>query len=149
LTSRLPTNARGQALIVLGDKLYALYLDTQTGATHASGVLCRLDIGSDGTLTYDTQTTVGLNPQSIIPVSDGTAIQLLIPAIGGYQKNDGTTNGTDSNICRVPADGTWSASADVLITGDAAATPVTAYDIHAVAAGTRGNSNMLYILTQI
>jgi hypothetical protein len=146
LEGQLPENAKGQALIVLGDQLIALYLNTNLQASaHQPGVLCRMNINSDGKLSYDTKTTVGLNPQAIIPVNDGAAIQLLIPAIGGPQSLSGTTNGTDSNICCVPAQGTWPASAQVLITGAASGT----YDIHAVAAGMRGRSNMLYILTQM
>ena len=172
----LPTEAKGQALIILGDKLYALYIVTgQQALEHDPGVLCRLNIHSNGALTYDNaQVTVGLNPQAIIPVTDEEgAVQLLIPAIGGYQKDDGTTNGTYSNITCVPALGDWDHYVEegtpVLLTGDPApssgggsgeesgsskdtesdpATP-TAYDIHAVAAGMRGPSNMLYILTQI
>jgi hypothetical protein len=148
----LPDNAKGQALIILGDTLYALYLVTDNTITsgHDPGILCRLDIHSNGALTYDTKTTVGLNPQAIIPVSDGADIQLLIPTIGGRQKENGETNGTDSNICCVPAHATtWPAAAPRIITGDATAATPTAYDIHAVAAGTRGRSNMLYILTQM
>jgi hypothetical protein len=167
--AQVPTAGKGQALVIIGDKLYALYLSTNAQAGgHGYGILCRLDIGSNGTLTFDTLVNVGLNPQAIIPVSDGENIQLLIPAIGGIQHPDGTTNGTESNICCVPAVGPWNYDPDegvpVLITGDEyppvqpdsksedpdppPAAP-TAYDIHAVAAGTRGRSNMLYILTQL
>jgi hypothetical protein len=150
-------NAKGQAIVILGNKLYALYLVTNAGATqHWPGILCSLDIGSDGNLTIGTRTSVGMNPQAIIPVSDDTNIQLLIPAIGGRQDEMGVTNGLDSNISCVPVIGVWPVTAKVLITGDAAksggskskAVVPTVYDIHAVAAGTRGRSNMLYVLTQ-
>jgi hypothetical protein len=162
---QVPLNGKGQSLVILGDKLSALYIATNaTAATHEPGVLCRLDIGSNGALTYDTGVFVGLNPQAIVPVNDGDAVQLLIPAIGGYQHYDGTTNGVESNVCCVPALGSWPSAAAVLLTGDdpdsgggsgeskdtdpAPTTPAT-YDIHALAAGTRGASNKLYILTQV
>jgi hypothetical protein len=143
--------AKGQALIALGDKLYALYLvaDDLFPPNHGPGILCRLGIKSDGNLAFEAQTTVGFNPQSIVPVFDGTAMQLLVPAIGGAQKSDGTTNTTFSNICCVPAIGNWTTPATVLITGDSAGASPMTYDIQAVAAGTRGRTNMLYILTQI
>jgi hypothetical protein len=163
-TTILPDDARGQALITLGDNLYALYLVANlAGTQHAPGVLCRLTIGSNGTLSYDTRAFVGKNAQAIIPVSDGNAIQLLVPAIGGVQKNTGESNFEDTNVCCVPAEGDWDyddEKAPVLITGDPAPEPppgtkkdtptVTGtYNILALGAGTRGPSNKLYILTQV
>jgi hypothetical protein len=167
LADDLPGTAKGQAIIVIDYKLYALYLaaDDTEEPTHEPGILCRLDIGSNGALTYETQTSVGKNPQAIIPVYDGTAYQLLIPAIGGAQYYTGATSSIESNITCVPARGDWpdvDTGAPVLVTGDAYPPPTppdsksddpapvpTAYDIHAVAAGSRCKSSMLYILTQI
>jgi hypothetical protein len=149
-------NAKGQAIIALGGKIYALYLSANAYATnHFPGHLLRLDIdATDETiLTVGAHTRVGLNPQSIIPVNDGTNVQLLIPAIGGPQGYTGATNGTASDISVVPALGNWPASparAPRAVTGDpmpqgAAET----YDIHAVAAAMRGGDSELFILTQI
>jgi hypothetical protein len=151
LSGDLPNDGRGQAIIALGDYLYALYIDSDANAENfGPSVLFRLSIDSGtGELAVDAQTSVGMNAQSIIPVNDGTTVQLLIPAIGGSQKYDGTTNGTDSNVSCVEAEAaTWPATASVIVTGDASATPATAYDIHAVAAAMRDGSSILYLLTQ-
>jgi hypothetical protein len=142
---------RGQAVVIVGENLYALFIDADELASQFDvSYLFRLSIdGATGDLTLDAQTTVGKNAQSIIPVNDGTNVQLLIPAIGGSQSLTGATNGTDSNICVVPATGAWTSPAPVKITGDPTATPPTAYDIHAVAAAMRDGSSALIILTQI
>jgi hypothetical protein len=147
-------NARGQAIIALKGQIYALFISTdlETAEDHAAGYLVRLNVGSGGTLTLDGSVRVGKNPQSIIPVTDGSgADQLLIPAIGGEQLYNGTTNGTDSNICVMPALGTWSGTAPVKITGDAVNPPPAdpTYDIHAVGAAMRNGSSQVYILTQV
>jgi hypothetical protein len=143
-------DAKGQALIALNHRLFALYLVTNAGATaHQPGILVRVTIGSGGLPAADTaiiKTTVGLNPQAIIPVNDGTNIQLLIPAIGGVQSYTGATNGVNSDIRVVPALGaTWPTAAPQVVTGAASGT----YDIHGVAAAMRGPGSMIYILTQI
>jgi hypothetical protein len=169
----LQEDAKGQAIIALGDKIYALYIRANPQATqHQPGVLIRLDINtSTGALSYtptgttvNNKTTVGRNPQSIIPVSDGTNTHLLIPAIGGPQNYEGETNGVASNICVVQADAAlWpnlSTGAPAIITGDpypppsAAKTDPTpsaasAYDIHAIGAAMRGGSSAMFILTQV
>jgi hypothetical protein len=166
----LPYDAKGQAIIALGEKIYALYIRTDPEATtHEAGVLLRLDINtSTGALSYgsgtgiNNKTTVGLNPQSIIPVNDGTNVQLLIPAIGGRQQYNGTTNGTASNICVVQANlAPWPFAATPIVTGDpmpappeeskAAPQPPAAitYDIHAIGAAMRNGSSAMFILTQV
>jgi hypothetical protein len=147
-------SGRGQAGIILEKNLYALYLDADADATaFAASYLYRLTIDdTTGALTYDTQTTVGINAQSIIPVNDGSAVQLLIPAVGGRQYENGTTNGVNSNISYVPAVGTWPApaiGAPVKITGDTQSGTAVTYDIHAVAAAMRNGSSAIFILTQI
>jgi hypothetical protein len=177
-------NAKGQAIIALGGKLYVLYISADAGATeHEPGHLIRLSIdGTTGALAVETKTRVGKNPQSIIPVmrkENGVdVVYLLIPAIGGEQGYEGTTNGTDSDIRVVPALGSWpdpeeGESAEVVVTGDAYPPPPppnppaaagaeepepedpepnptpTAYDIHAVGAAMRGGDSRLFILTQI
>jgi hypothetical protein len=137
-------NLQGQAIIILNDKLFALYLRE---GVFGHGLLYRLAIGGNGSLIYEASVAVGSNPQSIIPVYDGNEMQLLIPAIGGMQNSDGTINEYTSNISCVPALGSWSyifEGPNAYIVADS-----NSYDIHAVAAGTRGRSSMLYILTQI
>jgi hypothetical protein len=156
LSGELAPNGRGQADIVLGQKLYALYGDNDAAATQfGPGKLFRLSINSTtGALTLDIQTTVGTNPQSIIPVirnvSNADTVYLLIPAIGGRQDYTGITNGILSNIAYVEAEAeTWDDPALIKVTGDPAATPATAYDIHAVAAAMRDEDSALFILTQL
>ena len=156
LSDELESDGRGQAAIVLGQKLYALYGDNNdTATTFGPGKLFRLSINSTtGNLTFELQTEVGINPQSIIPVirniSNADVVYLLIPAIGGQQYYDGTTNGILSNIAYVEAEAeTWDDPALIKVTGDPAATPATAYDIHAVAAAMRDEDSALFILTQI
>jgi hypothetical protein len=119
------TFIKGQAIIALEGKLYALFISADPEATaHDYGYLVRLNINSDGSLAFDQKTRVGKNPQSIIPVNDGTNIQLLIPAIGGPQGYEGTTNSTASDIRVVPALGDWpddpleGDSAPIVVTGD-------------------------------
>jgi hypothetical protein len=153
----LPPNAKGQAIIAMNHRLFALYLDTDTSAEgHANGILTRMVITSGGVPSYETKTLVGRNPQAIIPVNDGTKTQLLIPAIGGVQAYDGSTNGVQSDIRVVDALGTWSASTLAKITGDDYTPPTppappapTAYDIHGIAAAMRGPGSMMYIMSQI
>ena len=145
-----PSNAgRGQAVIILEKFLYALFIDADAAATTFNpSMLFRLNLTSP--LTYDIQTPVGINAQSIIPVNDGNGIQLLIPAIGGRQDYNGATNGTNSDICYVPALGaSWTDPAPAKVTGDTTATPLLSYDIHAVAAAMRDEDSALFILTQI
>jgi hypothetical protein len=143
---------KGQAIIILNDKLYALYMITIEGEPSWSSILFRFTIDSNGSLVYEISATMGSNAQSIIPVYDGKEMWLLIPAIGGSQKSDGTTNGYASNICCMPALGDWIPIIEgpqSWLTGDDIESPLTAYDIRAVAAGTRGKSSVLYILTQV
>jgi hypothetical protein len=153
-------DAKGQAIIALNKKIYALYLRTDAQATvHYDGVLLRLDINNDGSLAYRVQTTVGKNPQSIIPVNDGTKVQLLIPAIGGRQFYDGSTNGTESNICVVEAEAAAWPDANnkaIVVTGDVYTAPSppeppapTAYDIHAIGAAMRDGNSQVFILTHV
>jgi hypothetical protein len=157
LDPAIPTNAKGQALAALENKLFALYqcpnAESPSGTGYDPSILCRLAIGSDGNLTYEAQTKVGRNARGFSVVNDGTQNYLLIHAIGGTQKMDGTTNGTYSNVCCVPALGDWPNEADILITGD----PVDGdgkstqgtYNILSVGAATRGRTSMLYLLTQV
>jgi hypothetical protein len=161
LSGDLPGNKRGQAIIALGDYLYALYIDSDASATKFDvSILFRLSIDSTTRdLAVDAQTSVGMNAQSIIPVNDGTAAQLLIPAIGGRQWYVGGTNGIKSNIYAVTAEGDWEndpSTVKLIVTGDVYPDPIpdpapapTAYDIHAVAGAMRDGSSFLYILTQI
>jgi hypothetical protein len=155
-------NAKGQAIIAMNHRLFALYLDTNADATaHQPGILVRMTITSGGLPVYDAQAGVGKNPQAIIPVNDGSATQLLIPAIGGPQAYDGSTNGVQSNISVAAALGNWPdpdpdtgpVALPVVVTGDVytSATPPapTAYDIHGIAAAMRGPGSMMYIMSQV
>jgi hypothetical protein len=145
-------NAKGQAISVVGNYLYALYIvSDSTGSNYQPSILVRLTIGTDGVLTYDAQAPVGMNATEIVPVTDASsAVRLLIPAIGGRQQA-GTTNGTNSNISNVPAVGPWNYDEDnpvpVLVTGDPASVTNPSYDIRAIAAGMRGSNNTVYIMT--
>jgi hypothetical protein len=150
----LPDTAKGQAIIALSydgtNFLYALYIDVDaTGMDHQPGHLVRMTVGGRTiTPVYNAQLTVGLNPQEIVPVTrtNGTTA-LLVPAVGGAQQA-GLTNGTESNITSVPAFGSWTDPAPVLITGDSAPATRPAYDIHAIAAPMRGDdAGVVYILT--
>ncbi|MDR2071342.1 MAG: hypothetical protein LBP81_08020 [Treponema sp.] len=156
LSGDLTADSKGQAVIIIGGYLYALYIVSDTAATKFDpSVLFRLAIdGATGALSYDTQITVGRNAQSIIPVKgtikNADTLYLLIPATGGRQWYGGITNGTNSNISYVEAEAeTWPTAAPVKLTGDPAATPVTNYDIHAAAAALRDGDSALFILTQI
>lgn len=150
--NQLPVNAKGQGIIALANGgetyLFALYIDlNSTTYVHSAGRLVRLKVdAASGAPAYDTQTEVGLNPQEIVPVFPANGDPtLLIPAIGGEQQA-GTTNGTDSVISNVPAFGTWPATADVHVTGNAR--PIAnAYDFHAIAAPDRQGDSTIYILT--
>jgi hypothetical protein len=119
--------ARGQAIIALEGKLYALFISTGLEAydEHDLGYLVRLSVSDSetGALAVDTFTRTGLNSQSIIPVSrkvNGVdTTYLLIPSIGGEQFYDGRTNGTDSNIGMVEAElVNWPEEVPIIITGD-------------------------------
>jgi hypothetical protein len=166
LSAYLPTNAHGQAIIAYGGKVYALYISLDEDATPGSfgpSQLLRLNVNSNGTLSYDgVKTNVGKNAQSIIPVvliNNGIeVVWLLIPAIGGRQLFTGATNGTDSNICVVEAEAaSWPSDADIKVTGDPMPAPQpddptpgpTAPNIIAVGAAMRGGSSKLFILTQV
>jgi hypothetical protein len=153
-TAGLSADAKGQAIIALSnggnDYLYALYTVSYDPSTvQDPGILVRLTVDrATGALTYDTQTTVGANPQEIVPVTpSGGGTQLLIPAIGGIQ-NAGATNGIDSNISAVPAFSAWQKLAPVLVTGNAKPGATPAYDFHAIAAVLRPDDNgVIYMLT--
>ncbi|MDR3147352.1 MAG: hypothetical protein LBU00_03120 [Treponema sp.] len=163
-TANLPANAKAQAIITLTDAnkkvwVFVLYIVANaSGSTHQNGVLVRLSANSSGNLSYDTtannKVNVGRNPQEIIPVTETNGnITLLIPAIGGMQQT-GSSNGTNSNITFVPAFGAWSYglsnTAPVLLTGDPmpSSGEPTVYDIRAIAAPSRADSNgVVYILT--
>jgi hypothetical protein len=143
-------DAKGQASIIVNSKLYALYIVTDATATsYQPSQLVRMSIGSGGFLTFDTKTRTGLNSQSIIPVNNGPTLYLIIPSIGGPQSYTGQTNGKNSTICYVIAEGSWSATAPSKVTGDDAATPLLSYDIHGIGAAMRNENSALYILTQI
>jgi hypothetical protein len=149
-------NAKGQAIIALqnggANYLFALYLvNNSSGSAYEESILVRLNVDSStGNITYagsNNQVTLGLNSQAIIPVTNSAGtVTLLIPEIGGSQ-GGGTSNGTRSDIYAVPAFAATLA-ANKLVTGDPSASPLTAYDIHAIAASTEARDGAtVYILT--
>jgi hypothetical protein len=161
--------ARAQALIALNNSLFALYISCEADAeTHYDGTLVRVTVSGQTTLSVSAQTKVGMNPQMIIPIhpTSGSPI-LLIPAIGGKQKNQGAGNYTVSNITKVPAVGTWPSPAPKILVSNApntvptppvGAPPAISYtlDIQAIAAPVPapeeeelGDDGIVYILSGI
>jgi hypothetical protein len=146
----------GVSLIALTDnsgatpvtKLFALYNGWYEDGTHTynpyvAATVVRLSI-SGATVVAEQSVPVGKNAQSLTPVYDGTgAIDLLVPAIGGYQ-NGGTTNGSDSTLNLVSGIFGLTMTASVVFTGDGAAPTASApgpkvttlgnYDIKSVGA---------------
>jgi hypothetical protein len=120
--------------------LFALYNRPEDDAAeeYNPSVLVRLTINENGTLAYDTQTTMGLNtPELNIFKLSNRRKYIVITAIGGKQQG-GFTNGSDSCIMSVPAFGTWPEVGRVLITGvDSGAGGVNFYDIHGIAGSPR------------
>jgi hypothetical protein len=153
-TAALPSTAKGQDLIYLTDGedeyLFALYQVPDSGAAtgYTDSVLVRLKKNTSGAFEYDDKANVGLNAQSIIPVTGSGGVSLLVPAIGGMQ-NAGSTNEEESNIYKVaPFAASFNTAAAVVLTGDpmpSSGMP-TAYDIAAIAAQAAGNG-VVYILT--
>jgi hypothetical protein len=148
-------DARGQVIIALGGKVYALYISTDMQATAVSfkdSQLFRLGVNSSGpTLSWEAQTIVGINAQAIIPVVDSNGVVwLLIPAIGGRQLFTGASNDTASNIYAVEATADWSVDGTVknVVTANPTSSPKS-YNIIAVGAAMRGDSSRLFILTQV
>ena len=152
----LPADAKGQDLIYLknGDEdeyLFALYQRPQnsSASSYYPSVLVRLKKNAaSGLFEFNGKASVGPNAQSIIPVWNGSgAISLLIPAIGGEQQGDGTTNETASTIHKAdPFAATFTATG--IVTGDAmppSGAPAT-FDIAAIAAQA-ANNGVVYILT--
>ncbi|MHB9291806.1 hypothetical protein Holit_00890 [Hollandina sp. SP2] len=143
----IPFNAKGQAIIALADEdknnyLFVLYIVADDSATdHQGGILVKLAVAANGSLSYVDQTLVGKNPQEIIPVTNGNGtVSLLIPAIGGMQ--GATTNGTASDIRIVPAFGS-SFTETPLLTGGSGT-----YDIRVIGASAQAsNTSPVFILT--
>jgi hypothetical protein len=148
-------NAKGQAIVALkiGDQnyLYVLYLSTNQMATaHNLSHLVRIQVTAPGVLSTNPTAihTLGKNAQAIIPVINGSDTWLLIPCIGGVQKYDGTTNGTDSRLDALNAADS-SFALKQLLTGDAATQTPPTYDIQMAAASMRGSSGIVFILTGV
>jgi hypothetical protein len=109
-------NAKGQSVIALQNKAGAVFLfvlfvvyDPLEEVWRLS-VIVRLAVNAtDGSLSYSAYTTVGKNAQEMWPIFKGendTDVLLLISAVGGVQQA-GITNGTQSNVCALPAFGVW------------------------------------------
>jgi hypothetical protein len=153
----LPPTARGQDVVAMKGTdgniyVFALFIDTNSQAEvwgTSTLVMMKVVDAAKQELEYITHVTVGINAQEIIPVaSDSGSVTFLIPCYGGRQKDDGTTNGTDSAILKVAASFTNSNMVStILITGDTMNTLPTnpsAYDIRALAA--RLGGGWLYLL---
>jgi hypothetical protein len=154
LSSKMSATSKGQDIIAITGPdgniyVFALFVDNQNLATvwNASTlVMMRLDPVT-GAFAYVTHISLGINAQEIIPVvSDYESVTFLIPCYGGEQHDDGTTNGVASMIqmVNIKFNNPVGVTPKTLITGDAAATPPTAYDIRALAA--RLGGGWLYIL---
>jgi hypothetical protein len=152
--------ARGQAIIIMGNKIYALYLSADLELVGGFGPshLLRLDIDPEtGIPDEDTaaHTFVGRNAQSISPIKVNGIVHLLVQAVGGEQLFTGATNGIYSNVCVVEAEGEWPDNATIKLTDDLSAvsasgepTPGT-YDFIAIGAGMRDGASLVYFLTQV
>jgi hypothetical protein len=156
-----PAKAKGQAIISIKDGngqcyLFALYIvsvvNSKADIEYQKSILVRLKVDGNGTITYDGKTLVGPNAVEIIPITTKDATTnvettyLLIPAIGGGQKA-GTTNGEDSNVCRVAAFGEeWPELAPVAFKGVPVTTTLLG-DFRAIAASDRAKgAGKVYIL---
>jgi hypothetical protein len=108
-------------------KLFALYTGAYEDGSHSpndyvAGRVVRLSV-SAGVLTPEASVAVGLNTQSLTPIPNGAGgIDILVPAIGGYQ-HAGFTNGSNSTLHRISnifgtagASGTMAAS--IVLKGD-------------------------------
>jgi hypothetical protein len=147
--------ARGQDVIAMKGPdgvtyVFALFIDrdSSTSGVWGNSTLVMMRVVG-GTLVYETQASLGLNAQEIIPVaSDGSSLTFLIPCYGGEQQA-GVTNGTASMIQKVVV--TFGNPGNmvpmILITGDpppASGGSPTAYDIRALAA--RLDGGWVYVL---
>jgi hypothetical protein len=95
--------------------LYAMYnylspASPTEPTTYLSAVIARFKLDSNGRIDDTTSfppvyVEVGKNAQTMMPFAGGVdGITIAVGAIGGPQ-NYGTTNGSDSNVCLVPAFG--------------------------------------------
>jgi hypothetical protein len=159
----LPALAKGQAIIAAQDPdgnpfLFALYTvsDNNTYPPYFyPSWLVKITVDPVyGVLSFaGVLGGLALNAQELIYINNfGGSPGLLIPALGGPQKSDGTTNGTDSMLQLVrPFAGALAAT--TLLTGDVSPVlpdpaPPTAYDIRALAAPSdAGPAHNIYLLT--
>jgi hypothetical protein len=148
-------NNHGTALIALtgGDEgdtyLFALYTNI-IGSSYLASVVARYLVDpDDGSLGDPEIVTVGVNATGLVPVVTDSATYILVPAIGGSQKQN-NTNGLTSNLVVIDAFNDFSSSTNtgtIAFTGDEAAPPTasTNYDIHGVASSPDGTN--VYVLT--
>ncbi|MDR3123839.1 MAG: hypothetical protein LBU16_08700 [Treponema sp.] len=138
------SEARGQAIATLSNKLYALYISVNKDATQFNpSKIIRLDV-SGTSLTNGVMSYLGRNGQEICFIKDSNGnIWILIPCIGGMQNVD-KTNGKNSSIRILPVTDEWPEEADTLVTGDP--TDGLEGDIHDLAAFFRDGSSYVFIL---
>lgn len=131
--------------------IYALYASANETTppkpvTYNPSALVRLTVDpTTGALSGGTGVSVGLNATALVPAPGGTdGTTILVPALGGTQQS-GATNGTASNLYRVPAFANF-AKASIAFTGDTTTTVTAAgnYDIRGVAVSDDG---IVYLLT--
>jgi hypothetical protein len=160
-SANLPADAKGQDLIYLqngNEYLFALYIvNDSDGDNYQNSILVRLKKVS-GAFVFDGKVPVGKNAQNIHlvkytppstqkdPEPDPAVSMLLIPVIGGKQE-EGSTNGTFSNICKVDPFAVTLTAAQIL-TGDAmpGSGPPTTFDIASIAPQDAVNG-LVFILT--
>jgi hypothetical protein len=149
-------NARGMGIVSAAQKLYPHFISANAQASYGSfkfSKVIRLGVsGKD--LSFETKALLGKNTLETTPVKDAAGnVQLLFSSAGDAQR-PGFTNGTDSNICLLPALGAWpqydpddQALQCVLMTGDAPSVTIPGYDFHSMAAAFRDEDSLVYILT--
>jgi hypothetical protein len=153
----LTADAHGQAIIALNNGgiqyLFALFTVSNNSSyppVFQSSVLVRMTVAANGSPVYQSKLdTLALNAQELIFTSAGGTNSLFIPALGGAQKSDGTTNGIASTLDEVDP---FAATMVLLprITGDNTPSTPTTWDIRAFAAppsGTTINNPQVYLLT--
>jgi hypothetical protein len=151
--ANLPATAHGVAIIALDNILYALYIDVDdpfaTTPNYQPSHLLKLNV-SGATLNSVVKVDVGLNAQSIVPITnDEEYTYLLVPSIGGKQ-NYGESNGVLSDVYRVRTDVFTQGNAVQILTGVAGGGTPAYYDFRGIAATARaGNNGLVYFLTGI
>jgi hypothetical protein len=146
-------HSHGVAIIALGNILYALYInatDPWAGDPgYTASTLIKVEVNGPSLVSAQ-PVPVGLNAQSIVPITtDLGETYLLVPSIGGPQ-NYGKSNGVLSDVYRVPAGSDFTTGAVQILTGVAGGGTPAYYDFRGIAATARaGNDGLVFFLTGI